>query len=69
MGHFARNCLRRRRQESINFLESDNQGEGEDEPVPRDTVASIKQQLSSMTDQERNALAKEMGVDEDFPTA
>ena len=41
MGHFARNCPRRQRQESINFLESDDQGKGEDKPVPRDTVASI----------------------------
>ncbi len=69
MGHFARNCPRRRRQENINFLKSSDQNEEEDEPVPRDTVASIKQQLNSMTDQEWNALAKEMGVDEDFPTA
>ena len=69
MGHFARNCPRRQRQEAINFLESDNQDEKESEPVPRDTVALMKQQLKNMTDQERNALAKEMGIDEDFPTA
>ena len=38
-------------------------------PVPRDKVASVKQQLSSMTEHEQEALAKEMGIDEDFPTA
>ncbi len=35
----------------------------------RDKVTLVKQQLMSMMDQERNALAKEMGIDEDFPTA
>ena len=69
MGHFTRNCPRRRRQETINFLKSDDQSDQNDQPIPRDMVASMKQQLSSMTDQEWNALAKEMGVDEDFPTA
>ena len=35
----------------------------------RDKVALVKQQLSSMTEQEWDALAKEMGIDEDFPIA
>ena len=35
----------------------------------RNKVASVKQQLSSMMDQEWDTLAKEMGIDEDFPTA
>ncbi len=35
----------------------------------RDKVASVKQQLSSMMDQEQDTLAKKMGIDEDFPTA
>ncbi len=41
------------------------------EPIAlaRDKVASVKQQLSSMTEQEQDTLAKEMGIDEDFPTA
>ena len=38
-------------------------------PLPRDKVASVKQQLTDMTEQERDALAKEMGIDEDFPAA
>src|SRR5260370_29135972 len=49
MGHFAQNCPKRRRQEAINLLESDDQSDQNDQPVPRDTVASIKQQLSNMT--------------------
>jgi hypothetical protein len=32
-------------------------------------VMSIKEQLVRMTDKEREELAKEMGVAEDFPTA
>ncbi len=71
MGHFARNCPKRRRQTNINLLDFDNQDKLGTEPITpvRDKVASVKQQLSSMTDQERDALAKEMGIDEDFPTA
>jgi hypothetical protein len=37
-------------------------------PTPR-KVASIKEQLIRMTDKEREELAKEMGVAEDFPAA
>jgi len=69
MGHFARNCPRRRRQETINLLDLDDQEEEKSEPIPRDAVALIKQQLNSMTDQEQSNLAREMGIDEDFPTA
>jgi hypothetical protein len=32
-------------------------------------IASIKEQLIRMTDEEREELAKEMGVAEDFPAA
>ena len=69
MGHFARNCPRKQRQETINLLDFDDQDELKSKPIARDTVALMKQQLNSMMDQERNDLAKEMGVDEDFPTA
>ncbi len=71
MGHFARNCPRKRRQANINLLDFNDDNEITTEPITpvRDKVASVKQQLSSMTDQEWDALAKEMGIDEDFPTA
>ena len=72
MGHFARNCPRRKKKESINLIDYSECDESIDippAPMPRDNVASMKQQLTSMTPQERDALAKEMGIDEDFQTA
>ena len=72
MGHFARNCPRRKKKESINLIDYNDYDESIDippAPLPRDNVASMKQQLTSMTPQERDSLAKEMGIDEDFQTA
>ncbi len=71
MGHFARNCPRKCRQANINLLNFNDNDETTIEPIApvRDKVASVKQQLSSMTEQEWEALAKEMGIDKDFPTA
>ncbi len=71
MGHFARNCPRRRKQENINLLDCNDDDSIPIPPIPlpRDNVASVKQQLTNMTDQEQDALAKEMGLDEDFPAA
>jgi len=71
MGHFTRNCPRKHRQANINLLNFNNDDKITTEPIApvRDKVALVKQQLSSMMEQERDALAKEMGIDEDFPTA
>ena len=71
MGHFTRNCPRKKKQENINLLdyEDDESIAIPPIPLPRDKVALVKQQLTSLTEQERDALAKEMGLDEDFPTA
>ncbi len=71
MGHFARNCPRKHRQANINLLDFNDDDETMIEPIApvRDKVASVKQQLSSMMEQEWEVLAKEMGIDEDFPTA
>jgi len=71
MGHFARNCPRKRKQESINLIDYNDEETIDIPPVPipRDNVASVKQQLTNMTAQERDALAKEMGIDEDFLAA
>ncbi len=72
MGHFARNCPRKKKKESINLIDYNEYDELIDippAPMPRDSVASMKQQLTSMTPQERDALVKEMGIDEDFQTA
>ena len=71
MGHFARNCPRRRKQENINLLDYEDDDSIAIPPIllVRDKVASVKQQLTSMTDQEQDTLAKEMGLNEDFPAA
>ena len=71
MGHFAQNCPRRKKQERINLLDYQDEGSIDIPPIPlpRDKVASVKQQLTNLTDHERDALAKEMGLDEDFPAA
>ena len=71
MGHFARNCPRKRKQANINLLDCEDEGSIDILPIPlaRDNVASMKQQLTNMMNQEREALAKEMGIDEDFPAA
>jgi len=71
MGHFTRNCPRKRKQANINLLDCDEGDSITTQPIllVRDKVASMKQQLTDMTDQEKDALAKEMGLDEDFPAA
>src|SRR5258708_15904699 len=71
MGHFTRNCPRKKKQENINLLdyEDDESIAIPPIPLPRDKLTLLKQQLPSLTDQEQDALAKEMGLDEDFPTA
>ncbi len=71
MGHFARNCLQKRKQANINLLDCEDNDSINILPIPlaRDKVASVKQQLNDMTGQEQDALAKEMGIDEDFPAA
>ena len=70
MEHFARNCPRKHRQANINLNFNDDD-ETTIEPIApvRDKIALVKQQLGSMMEQEQEALAKEMGIDEDFPTA
>jgi len=71
MGHFARNCPCKQRQANINLFNFNKDNSLATEPIApaRDKVALVKQQLTSMTDQERSALAKKMGIDKDFPTA
>jgi len=51
MGHYVRNCPRRKKQERINLIDYDD-GESINiptAPIPRDNVASVKQQLTNMT--------------------
>jgi hypothetical protein len=70
MGHFARNCPQKLQRANINLIDLQEEGPPDDELTPAlGRVASIKEQLTRMTDKEREQLAKEMGVAEDFPTA
>ena len=71
MGHYARNCPRKKKQERINLIDYDDDESIQipPAPVPRDNVASMKQQLTNMTPKERDTLAKEMGIDKDFQAA
>ena len=71
MGHFTRNCPRKPRRTNINLINLQEEGPSDDEVMPpmRGRVASVKDQLTQMTDKEQEQLAKEMGVAEDFPTA
>jgi hypothetical protein len=69
MGHFARNCPRKPRRANINLIDLQEEGPSDDKLVPTPgKVVSIKEQLVRMTDKEREELAREMGVAEDFPT-
>jgi hypothetical protein len=70
MGHFAQNCPQKLRRANINLIDLQEKGPSDDEIMPtRNKVASVKEQLTRITDEEREQLAKEMGVAEDFPTA
>ena len=57
----------------MNLIDWDDETVAPDVPQPhRDPVASVKAQLATMTPNEMEELAKEMGVggrDEDFPSA
>jgi len=69
-GHFARNCPRRRQGRTganlIDFNEEYDNYKGFKNP---NHVDKIKQQLNAMSFDKKAKLAKEMGINEDFPTA
>jgi zinc knuckle protein len=70
MGHFAWNCPWKPHRANINLIDFQEEGPSDNKLMPTlGKVASIKEQLIKMTDEEREELAKEMGVAEDFPTA
>jgi zinc knuckle protein len=70
MGHFARNCPQKPQRANINLIDLQEEGPSDDELMPTPgKVTSIKEQLVRMTDKEREELAREMGVAEDFPIA
>jgi hypothetical protein len=70
MGHFAWNCPQKPRRANINLIDLQEEGPSDNKIMPTgNKVASIKEQLTRMTNEEREQLAKEMGVAEDFSTA
>jgi hypothetical protein len=70
MGHFAQNCPWKPQRANINLIDLQEEGPSDDKLTPTSgKVTLIKEQLVKMTDKEREELAREMGVAEDFPTA
>jgi hypothetical protein len=70
MGHFTQNCPQKPQRANINLIDLQEEGPFDDKITPTlGKVMSIKEQLTRMTNEEREQLAKEMEVAEDFPTA
>jgi hypothetical protein len=54
MGHFTRNCPQKPRRANINLINLQEEGPSEDKLMPTSgRVASIKEQLTKMTNEER----------------
>ena len=68
VGHYARNCPQRWRQ-NTQFNLIDFNHDDIPEPPLKDKVSDLRSQISTMTSDERDQLIKELGEDEDFPTA
>ena len=67
VGHYARNCLQRwGHNTQFNLI---NFNHKEPEEAPKNRVADLYAQINTMTPEERDQLAKELGEEEDFPTA
>ena len=71
--HFAHNCPQHNtRANLVNFNDNFNRAyikENIPEEAGPSRVAQIKSELNAMSLEDKKALAKEMGVDENFPTA
>ena len=68
VGHYARNCPQKQgRSIQSNLIDFDHNEETED--PPKDKVSDLRSQISMMTTDERDRLIKELGEEEDFPTA
>ena len=68
VGHYARNCPQRQGQNAQSNLIDFNHDDLPESP-PKDKVSDLQSQISTMTSNERDQLIKELGEDEDFPTA
>ena len=68
VGHYARNCPQKQgRSIQSNLIDFDHDEETED--PPKDKVSDLRLQINTMTVDERDRLIKELGEEEDFPTA
>ena len=67
VGHYARNCPQRQGCNTPSNLINFNYEEPEE--IPKNRVADLHAQINTMTPEERDQLAKELGEEEDFPTA
>ena len=68
IGHYARNCPQRRGQNTQSNLINFDQDDTSDPPL-KDKVSDLRLQINTMTADERDQLIKELGEEEDFPTA
>jgi len=72
-GHYARNCPQKQKARAnlIDFDENTNWEETTTmvEDTPQDKVAQLKASLGNLSLEEKEQLAQEMGVTEDFPSA
>ena len=68
VGHYARNCPQKQgRSTQSNLIDFDH--DDEPEAPPKDKVSDLRSQINTMMADERDQLIKELGEEEDFPTA
>ena len=72
-GHYARNCPQKQKARAnlIDFDENTNWEETTTtvDETPQDKIAQLKASLGNLSLDEKEQLAQEMGVTEDFPSA
>ena len=68
IGHYARNCPQKRSQNTQSNLIDFNHDDLPKAPS-KDKVSNLRSQINTMTSNERDQLIKELGEEEDFPTA
>src|SRR5258707_14250403 len=74
VGHYARNCPTRRQRATTNLIDLDEETfddkmiVGLEETSMQGRINALCQELMGMPQEERDKLAKEMGLQEDFPS-
>ena len=68
VGHYARKCPQRQGQNTqSNLINFDHNNLPES--LPKDKVSDLQSQINTMMSKEKDQIIKELGEDEDFPTA